>query len=196
MTEKQVQLELDFFMLSHGAEALSFDTIAITGKKTSMPHGVPSDNTVQPGDFVTLDFGAVVNGYHSDMTRTFAVGHASAEQRKVYEIVLNAHLNVLDKLRPGMTCREADALARDVIEDAGFGKYFGHGTGHGVGIEIHEFPSLSPRSNAVLQTGQIVTDEPGIYIPGQFGVRIEDMLAVTENGCKTLADAPKELIIV
>jgi len=196
MTEKQVQLELDFFMLSHGAEALSFDTIAITGKKTSMPHGVPSDNTVKPGDFVTLDFGAVVNGYHSDMTRTFAVGHASGEQRKVYEIVLNAHLNVLDKLRPGMTCREADDLARDVIEDAGFGKYFGHGTGHGVGIEIHEFPSLSPRSNAVLQTGQIVTDEPGIYIPGQFGVRIEDMLAVTENGCKTLADAPKELIIV
>ena len=196
MTEKQVQLELDFFMLANGAEALSFETIAIAGQKTSMPHGVPSDNIIKDGDFVTLDFGAVVNGYHSDMTRTFAIGHVSGEQRKIYETVLAAHMNVLDNLKPGMTCREADALARDVIDKAGFGEFFGHGTGHGVGIEIHEFPSLSPRSGTVLAPGQVVTDEPGIYLPGKFGVRIEDMLLVTENGCKTLANAPKELIIV
>lgn len=196
MTEKQVQLELDFFMLSNGAEALSFETIAIAGQKTSMPHGVPSDNIINDGDLVTLDFGAVVNGYHSDMTRTFAVGHADSERRKIYETVLAAHINVLENLNPGMTCKEADALARDVIDKAGFGSFFGHGTGHGVGIEIHEFPSLSPRSNAILAPGQVVTDEPGIYLPGKFGVRIEDMLLVTENGCQTLANAPKELIIV
>lgn len=196
MTEKHVQLELDYYMLSHGAEALSFDTIAVAGKKTSMPHGVPGENVIKSGDFVTFDFGAVVNGYHSDMTRTVALGDVSEKQREVYNTVLSAHNAVLSTVKAGVTCREADAAARNVIKSAGYAECFGHGTGHGVGIEIHEYPFVSPRSDAVLNAGNIVTDEPGIYIPGQFGVRIEDMLLVTENGNVDLASSPKELIIL
>ncbi len=146
VTEKEIALELDFYMLSHGAEAVSFETIAVTGKKTSMPHGVPDDTRVQKGDFVTMDFGAVFNGYHSDMTRTVAVGEVSAEQRKVYEIVKEAQQKALEKLSCGVSCKEADAAARDVIAAAGYGEYFGHGTGHGVGDKKHESPSHSPRS--------------------------------------------------
>ncbi len=196
MTEKQVQLELDFYMLSHTAETLSFDTIAVAGKKTSMPHGVPGENVIKPGDFVTFDFGAVVNGYHSDMTRTVAMGYVSEKQREVYNTVLSAHNEVLKTVKAGVTCQEADAAARNVIKNAGYSDCFGHGTGHGVGIEIHEYPFVSPRSDAVLSAGNVITDEPGIYIPGQFGVRIEDMLLVTENGNVDLASSPKELIIL
>lgn len=196
VTEKQIALELDFYMLSHGAEAISFETIAVTGAKTSMPHGVPDDTVVKNGDFITMDFGAVYKGYHSDMTRTVAVGHASAEQRKIYEIVLEAQKKALSVLKCGVSCREADAVARDVIETAGYGEYFGHGTGHGVGIEIHEAPNLSPRSESVLKLGNVVTIEPGIYIPGKFGVRIEDMARIGRKGCENLTKAPKELIII
>ncbi len=196
VTEKRIALELDFYMLSHGAEALSFETIAVTGKKTSMPHGVPDDTIVERGDFITMDFGAVYKGYHSDMTRTVAVGEVSAEQRKIYEIVLSAQKASLESLRKGILCKDADAAARDIIATAGYGDYFGHGTGHGVGIEIHELPNLSPRSDAVLQAGNVVTVEPGIYIPNKFGVRIEDMALITENGYENLTKAPKELIIL
>ena len=196
VTEKRIALELDFYMLSHGAEALSFETIAVTGKKTSMPHGVPDDTVVEIGDFITMDFGAVYKGYHSDMTRTVAVGEVSAEQRKIYEIVLSAQKASLDILKKGVSCKDADAAARDIIKNAGYGDYFGHGTGHGVGIEIHELPNLSPRSDAILQVGNVVTVEPGIYIPNKFGVRIEDMALISENGYKNLTNAPKELIIL
>lgn len=196
VTEKRIALELDFYMLSHGAEALSFETIAVTGKKTSMPHGVPDDTIVETGDFITMDFGAVYKGYHSDMTRTVAVGEVSAEQRKIYEIVLSAQKAALDILKKGVSCKEADKAARDIITNAGYGDYFGHGTGHGVGIEIHESPNLSPRSEAKLEVGNIVTVEPGIYIPNKFGVRIEDMALITEEGYENLTNTPKELIIL
>lgn len=194
VTEKRIALELDFYMLSHGAEALSFETIAVTGKKTSMPHGVPDDTIVENGDFITMDFGAVYKGYHSDMTRTVAVGNISEEQKEIYNIVLKAQKTALSSLKKGLPCSEADKAARDIITNAGYGDYFGHGTGHGVGIEIHELPNLSPRSDAILQVGNVVTVEPGIYIPNKFGVRIEDMALITEDGYETLTTTPKELI--
>ena len=196
VTEKQIALELDFYMLSHGAEAISFETIAVTGQKSSMPHGVPDDTVVKSGDFITMDFGAVVNGYHSDMTRTVAVGEISEEQIKVYETVLTAQKTALNILKAGLDCCEADKAARQVIEDAGYGEYFGHSTGHGVGVEIHEAPTLAPKSKGALQVGNVVTIEPGIYLPGKFGVRIEDMALITENGFENLTTTPKELIIL
>lgn len=196
VTEKQIALELDFYMLSHGAEAVSFETIAVTGQKSSMPHGVPDDTVVKSGDFITMDFGAVVNGYHSDMTRTVAVGEVSEEQIKVYETVLTAQKTALNILKAGLDCCEADKAARQVIEDAGYGEYFGHSTGHGVGVEIHEAPTLAPKSKGALQVGNVVTIEPGIYLPGKFGVRIEDMALITENGFENLTTTPKELIIL
>ena len=195
-TEKEVQLELDYFMLSHGADGLSFETIAVSGPNTSLPHGVPSERKIEAGDFVTLDFGALKYGYHSDMTRTVAVGRVSDEQKKVYDTVLRAQLASLDLLAPGVSCLAADKAARDVIADAGWGDCFGHGTGHGVGVEIHEFPRLSPRSEAVLRPGHVVTVEPGIYIPQAFGVRIEDMALITETGAENLTGCPKELIVL
>ena len=196
VTEKEVALELDYYMLSHGADGLSFETIAVSGKNSSKPHGVPSDKKIEKGDFVTMDFGAVVEGYHSDMTRTVAVGKVSDEQKKVYDTVLKAQLASIDVLRPGITGVEADKAARDVIANAGYGEYFGHGTGHGVGVEIHELPNLSPRSPATLCEGNIVTIEPGIYLPGKFGVRIEDMALITKDGKRILTEAPKELIVL
>ncbi len=196
ITEKEIALELDFYMLSHGAEAVSFETIAVTGKKTSMPHGVPDDNIVKPGDFITMDFGAVYKGYHSDMTRTIAVGSISDEQKKIYDIVLTAQQSALTVLKSGLPCSEADKAARSVIENEGYGKFFGHSTGHGVGIEIHEKPTLAPKSTDILETGNIVTIEPGIYIPDKFGVRIEDMAIITEDAYENLTKTPKELIIL
>lgn len=195
-TEKEIALELDFYMLSHGAQALSFETIAVSGKKSSMPHGVPDGNIVQNGDFITMDFGAVVDGYHSDMTRTVAVGAVSERQKEVYNTVLRAQEAVLAALKPGLSCREADRIARDVITQAGYGEYFTHSTGHGVGVEIHEFPNLSPRAESILEIGNVITDEPGIYLPGAFGVRIEDMALITSDGCENLAQCSKELIIL
>ncbi len=196
VTEKEISLELDFYMLSHGAEALSFETIAVSGKKGSMPHGVPDGKVVKKGDLITMDFGAVYEGYHSDMTRTVAVGFVSDEQRLVYDTVLKAQNEALNIIKSGIGCKEADAAARNIIDRAGFGKYFNHSTGHGVGVEIHEYPNLSPVSDKILQTGNIVTVEPGIYIPEKFGVRIEDMVFVTDDGCENLTSAPKELIIL
>lgn len=196
VTEKEIALELDFFMLSHGAEALSFETIAVSGANTSKPHGVPTDKRVEYGDFVTMDYGAVFNGYHSDMTRTVAVGAVTDEQARVYETVLRAQLAALEVLRPGLLCSEADAAARSVIADAGCGEFFRHSTGHGVGIEIHENPYLSPKSKQRLSRGNVVTVEPGIYIPGKFGVRIEDMALITETGCENLTKSEKTLVIL
>lgn len=196
VTEKEIALELDFFMLRNGGEGLSFETIAVSGKNSSMPHGVPSDKKIENGDFITMDFGTIINGYHSDMTRTVAVGFATDEMKNIYNTVLKAQQNCLDNIKAGLSCKDGDMFARKIINDAGYGKYFTHSTGHGVGVEIHEFPNLSPASDSILKVGNLVTVEPGIYIPGKFGVRIEDMVIITQNGCRNLTNAPKELIIV
>lgn len=195
-TEKEIQLELDYYMLSHGAEGLSFETIAVSGANGSMPHGVPGEKQVKKGELITLDFGALYEGYHSDMTRTVALGEVSDEQKHIYYTVLEAQLAAINTIKQGVTGKEADEAARAVIRNAGYGEYFGHGTGHGVGVEIHEFPNVSPSNEKPLQSGNVVTAEPGIYIPGKFGVRIEDMVYVTENGCENLTKCPKELIIL
>ena len=196
MTEKEVQLELDYTMLRNGAEALSFDTIAVSGVNSSMPHGVPSDKKIEVGDFVTMDFGAVVDGYHSDMTRTVAVGKVSDEQKKVYNTVLNAQKAAFDIMRPGVASARVDKAARDYITEAGYGEFFRHSTGHGVGIEIHEHPFVAPSAPNILEIGNVITDEPGIYLPGKFGVRIEDFAVITEDGYYNMTKAPKELIIL
>ena len=196
VTEKEIALELDFYMLRHGGEGLSFETIAVSGANSSMPHGVPSNKKIENGDFITMDFGTIINGYHSDMTRTVAVGFATDEMKNVYDTVLKAQQNCLDNIKAGISCKDGDEFARSVIRNAGLGQFFTHSTGHGVGVEIHEFPNLSPASDSVLQVGDIVTVEPGIYIPENFGVRIEDMALITENGCRNLTNAKKDLIIL
>lgn len=196
VTEHEIALELDFFMLKNGAECVSFDTIAVSGKNTSLPHGVPSDKKIANGDFITMDYGAVVDGYHSDMTRTVAVGELSTKQIEVYETVLSAQKKGLEVLKAGISGFDADKAARDIIADAGYGEYFGHGTGHGVGLQIHESPRLSPKSKHILEVGDVVTVEPGIYIPDSFGVRIEDMAFITVNGFENLTKTPKSLIIL
>lgn len=195
-TEKELQLELDSFLLRNGAEELSFESIVVGGANSSLPHGRPTDYRLQKGDFLTMDFGAVVEGYHSDMTRTVAVGAADEQQREVYRVVLEAQQAAIQSIASGVTCKQADQAAREVIEQAGYGDFFGHGTGHGVGLEIHEVPNLSPRSEEVLRQGMVVTAEPGVYLPGRFGVRIEDMVLVTDDGSQSLAHAGKELLIL
>ena len=183
-------------MIKNGADNPAFDTIAISGKNTSMPHGVPGSRKIENGDFITMDYGTLKDGYRSDMTRTIAVGNVSEKQAEVYNTVLRAQLSCLNTIRAGIPCREADAAARNVIAEAGYGDFFGHGTGHGVGIDIHEAPSVGPRSEETLQAGDVVTDEPGIYIPGEFGVRIEDMVYVTPDGCENLTKCEKSLIVL
>ncbi len=194
VSELDLSLDLEFRMRRAGAESVSFDLIVLTGTTTSMPHGVPSERKVKNGDFVLFDIGATVDGYHSDMTRTVVCGKADSMMKRVYQTVLQAQQNGLAAVRSGATCGEVDFAARSTIDQAGFGEYFGHSTGHGVGLEIHEAPSVSPESAFVLQSGMVVTVEPGIYLPGKFGVRIEDMVAVTGDGCINLAVQPKELI--
>lgn len=196
VTERAIALELEYLMKKQGAERIAFDLITVTGKKTSLPHGVPADIEVKSGDFVTFDIGAVFEGYHSDMTRTVAVGEVSDEQRKIYDIVLKAHLAGLDAVKAGVSGYDVDKVCRDIIKDAGYGEYFGHGTGHGVGLEIHEEPRVNPKGNTVLKRGMIITVEPGIYLPDKFGVRIEDTVLVTDNGFESFAHIPKELIII
>ena len=196
MTEREVRLELDNYMLRNGAEELSFDTIALSGSNTSLPHGVPSDKKIQAGEFVLLDFGAVVNGYHSDMTRTFCIGEPSEKRRRVCDIVLKAQLAALDAVKAGMTGKTLDAVARDIITAEGFGKNFGHSLGHGVGMEIHEMPYASPNTDDILPENSVVTVEPGIYLEGEFGVRIEDFVVVKKDGCENMTKAEKKLIIV
>ena len=196
VTEKEISARLEYLMNIYGAECKSFDLITITGKKTSLPHGVPSDGMVKEGDFFTFDFGAVYEGYHSDTTRTIAVKYATDKMTEIYNIVLKAQLAALEKIKPGVKCSEVDKTARDIISEHGYGKFFGHATGHGVGLDIHEAPTVSPRGEITLKSGMVITDEPGIYLPNEFGVRIEDMLCVTDEGCKNFVSLPKELIIV
>lgn len=194
ITELEVAAELEYAMKKNGAEGFSFDTIVASGIHSSMPHAIPTEKKLQKGDFVTMDFGCIYHGYCSDMTRTVVIGRADEEQRKVYHTVLRAHLLAMDGLRPGMRCCDVDRIARDHIRDAGYGDYFGHGLGHSVGLYIHESPALNTRDETILAPGMIETIEPGIYIPGSYGVRIEDMGVVTGSGYKTFAHSPKELI--
>jgi len=192
--EKDIALEIEYFMKKQGAENTSFDTIAISGARTSLPHGVPTDKKIEKGDFVTLDFGCVFCGYCSDMTRTLIVGKANEEQKKIYEIVKTAQSIGLDKIREGIMGCDADKAARDYIEDTGYGKYFRHSLGHGVGLLIHELPNLSPKSKTLLKENMVVSCEPGIYIPGFGGVRIEDLVCVKKNGYENFTRITKDLI--
>lgn len=196
VTEIDVALELEFFMRRHGAESLAFDTIAVSGQASSLPHGVPSDCKLRRG-FLTMDFGAKYDGYCSDMTRTVVIGKATEDIKNVYNTVLSAQLNALENIREGMLCREADELARSVIRNAGYGDAFGHSLGHGVGMFIHESPSLSPRAaeDSRLAVGNVVTVEPGIYLQGKYGCRIEDMITINPDGSVyNFTKSPKHLI--
>ncbi len=195
-TERDIMLDMEFYMRKLGSEGVSFDFIVVSGKNSSLPHGVPTDKPVENGDFVTMDFGAVVGGYRSDMTRTVAVGSVSDEQRRVYETVLKAQSEALNAVKAGLVCRDIDKIARDIIYSAGYEGCFGHGLGHSVGIEIHEDPAFNTRCETVLLPGTIMTVEPGIYLENQFGVRIEDMVYVTEHGCENLTHSDKNLIIL
>ena len=172
MTEKQVAAWLEFYMKEEGAEGFSFDTIAASGEHSAMPHAIPTDKKLENGDFLTMDFGCLYQGYCSDMTRTVVIGSASERQREIYDTVLKAQETALLGIRPGMKGSQIDAMARDVITDAGYGKYFGHALGHSVGLEIHESPNFSPREETVIKPGMVITVEPGIYIEGIGGVRI------------------------
>ena len=196
MLERDIALEIEFFMRKNGASGVSFDLITITGKKTSLPHGIPSDNAVSVGDFVTMDIGCKVNGYCSDMTRTVAVGSVTDEMKTVYDTVLAAQKAALDMLRAGAVCSAADKAARDIIYNAGYEGCFGHATGHSVGLFIHESPTLSASCHDVLQSGMVVTVEPGIYLENRFGVRIEDMVLITDDGVENLTKSDKRLIVL
>ena len=196
MTENMCKARLEYYMSCGGSEGPAFDTIFISGKKTSMPHGTPGEKIIEKGDFVTVDFGAKIKGYRSDMTRTFAIGEASEEMKKVYGIVLEAQLAGVDAAMAGKKGKEIDKAARDVIDKAGYGKYFGHSLGHSVGLDIHERPSASPYSDETIKEGTILTIEPGIYIPDHFGVRIEDMVFIKQGGNNNLTKFEKNLIII
>ncbi len=195
-SEIDVMLDMEFYMRRLGSEGVSFDFIVVSGKNSSLPHGVPTQKKIEVGDFVTMDFGAVVGGYRSDMTRTVAVGCVSEEQRKVYDTVLAAQKAALGAIRPGIVCKDIDKVARDLIYGAGYEGCFGHGLGHSVGIEIHENPNFNTKCDALLQPGNVMTVEPGIYLENKFGVRIEDMVYVTEEGCIDLTQSQRELIIL
>ena len=182
-------------MRKQGADGNAFDPIVVTGANGSQCHGIPGNTKLQKGDLITMDTGALLHGYHSDMTRTVALGYVSDEQKAIYDTVLKAQLAVIDAVRAGVRCCDVDKVARDIIERPYPGT-FGHGLGHGVGFEIHEWPRFSKLDTTACEPGMVITVEPGIYLPGKCGVRIEDMIVVTEDGCRNLTHSPKELIIL
>ncbi|MGN1206361.1 MAG: M24 family metallopeptidase [Eubacterium sp.] len=194
VTEKQVAAHIEFYMRDAGAEGTSFDTIAASGIHSSMPHAVPSDKVLEEGDFLTMDFGCLVNGYCSDMTRTIIYGKADEKQKEIYDVVLRAQKAALNMIKPGLTGKEVDKVARDIITEAGYGEYFGHSLGHSVGLQIHETPCFSPKEESIIKPGMIITVEPGIYVEGFGGVRIEDVVVITEDGCENITYSPKERI--
>ncbi len=196
MTEKQVASVLNFYMMDLGADGISFDTIAASGINSACPHAVPTDKPLQNGEFLTLDFGAVVDGYHSDMTRTVVIGKPDDEMKNIYNAVWGANTDALKAVRADITGKLLDNVARSTLDAWGYEKYFTHGLGHGVGLEIHEAPNISPKSPFTLREGMIITIEPGAYIPHKYGVRIEDMVVVTPDGCLNLTKTPKTLIYI
>lgn len=195
-TELEIALDLEIAMRRLGAEGLAFTIIAASGPRSSLPHGRPTERVLQAGDFLTLDFGAISGGYCSDMTRTVVLGQPSEKQLEIYNIVLEAQLQAQAAVRPGLQGKEVDQVARDIITAAGYGDFFGHGLGHGVGLQVHEGPRAGKTSEDILQPGMVVTIEPGIYIPDFGGVRIEDMVLVTETGHRNFNSSSKELIII
>lgn len=196
VTEKEIAARLQYLMLAGGAENMSFDPIVASGPNGSMPHAVPTDRKIQDGDFVTMDFGVLYQGYCSDMTRTVALGHATEEMRKVYDTVLRAQLAGIAASHAGASGKSVDGAARDIITEAGYGPYFGHSYGHSLGLEIHEAPNCTPRNENPIPAGAVCSAEPGIYIPGKFGVRIEDVVIFREGGCEVITHSPKELTIL
>ncbi len=196
LTEQRVATEIDYAMKCAGASNPSFDTIVAAGENGAKPHAVPSERVIRAGDLITMDFGSVYDGYCSDMTRTVAVGHVSDHQREIYEIVLAAQQNALQHLKAGMTGKEIDALARNVIVDRGYGDAFGHSLGHGVGLMIHEAPNFSSKYEGIIPANSVMSVEPGIYLADDCGVRIEDLVVVLEGGCRNITASPKELIIL
>ena len=189
-------LEMEFFMKKNGAEALGFDIIIASGKRSALPHGRASDKRIEKGDFILIDFGSGFRGYHSDQTRTVVCGKPSSEQEKVYQVVKEAHDKAIEKVRPGIPIGEVDAAARDYIRSQGYGEYFGHGTGHGIGLAVHEDPVVNSENKELLREGMVFTIEPGIYIPDWGGVRIEDMVLVTSQGAEVLTYLPRELRVI
>ena len=196
MTEKEIAARLNYLMVSAGAEKTSFDTIVASGPNGSMPHAVPGMRKVREGDFITMDFGCVYKGYCSDMTRTVALGRPSDEMRNVYDIVLQAQLAGIAAARAGVTGAAIDGAARKVIQDAGYGVCFGHSFGHSLGIDIHEAPNAAPGNDKPMPDGAVVSAEPGIYLPGRFGVRIEDVMILRPEGARIITKAPKALLVL
>ena len=196
VAERDLANELEYLMRKFGADGISFDTIAVSGANSSKPHGVPGEKLIEAGDFLTIDFGALYDHYHSDTTRTFAVGQPTEEMVNVYETVRKAQQAGLDYVRPGISAFDLDKACRDIIADAGYGEYFGHSTGHGVGVEIHEHPFAGPKSEETIRENAVVTVEPGIDLPGKFGVRIEDMVLVTPDGHRNFCHLTKELVVL
>ena len=196
MTEKELKALLESKMLHLGAEGPSFDTIVASGYRGALPHGVASDKVIEQGDMITLDFGAYYEGYCSDITRTFAIGEPDPKMKEIYNIVLESQIKAINEIKPGMTVQEADALSRDYIDAHGYGKEFGHSLGHGIGLDIHEGPLLSKNAEGTIQVNNCVTIEPGIYVDGLGGVRIEDDILITENGREVFTKCTKDLIIL
>lgn len=195
-SEKELAALFDYIMAKNGSDGVSFDTILLTGNHTSMPHGVPGERVIKDGDFVLFDFGATKNGYHSDMTRTVAVGHATDEMQEMYNLVLKAQLAGIKALHTGVKCADVYQAAYDVLGEKNMGKYFRHSLGHGIGLDIHEGYNASPKSKDVYEVGNVTSIEPGIYLPDKFGIRIEDMLYLSPRGRENLSKITKELIIL
>ena len=196
LTEKELAAHLEYYMRSLGSEGVSFDTIVASGYRSAMPHGAASDKVVEVGDFVTFDFGAIYGGYHSDCTRTVVMGMANSWHKEIYSVVQEAQYRGMKAAKPGMTGAELDALVREYIEQRGYGKNFSHGLGHGVGLEIHELPWINRKGDIPLEPGMTFTIEPGIYIQGKGGVRIEDTAVMTKEGAQSLTGLKKQLIEV
>lgn len=196
MKEKEIAADLDHAMRQGGAQEVSFSTIVASGENSARPHARPQDRRIHAGDFMTIDFGAVFDGYRSDETCTVMLGRANAQQQRIYRVVKEAHDRAIAAIRAGVSCRLIDEVARGWIDAQGFGESFTHGTGHGVGLDVHEYPRLAAQSEAVLEAGMVVTVEPGVYLPGLWGVRIEDLLLVQKDGCEVLSKIPKEFSII
>lgn len=193
MTEKELAARLEYYMRSLGSEGVSFDTIVASGHRSALPHGAPTDKALEVGDFVTFDFGAMYNGYHSDTTRTIVMGMANSWHREIYTVVQEAQYRGMKAAKPGITGKELDAEIRGYIESRGYGRYFTHGLGHGVGLEIHEMPNVNSRGDIPLEEGMVFSIEPGIYIQGRGGVRIEDTVVLTKEGVHSLTALKKTL---